>query len=115
MSSIASSASDASIASIACRFAQRSSASACSASSFAACSRSTPLSTNLRSAWLITSTASTRSDAARRAAAAGLLSSWASPAAIVPSEVSRSRVDSRELMPRITGPMASMILRCTDG
>ena len=62
----------------------------------------------------MTSTASTRSDAARRAAAAGLLSSWARPAAIVPSEVSRSRLDSRWLMPRITGPITGMTLRWTD-
>ena len=43
----------------------------------------------------MTLTASTRSLAARRAAAAGLLSSCASPAAIVPSDVSRSRLASR--------------------
>jgi hypothetical protein len=44
-----------------------------------------------------------------------LLSSGASPAAIVPSEVSRSREDSRALMPRITGPITCMTFRCTEG
>ena len=39
----------------------------------------------------------------RRAAAAGLLSSWASPAAIVPSDVSRSRFCSRWVIACITG------------
>ena len=92
----------------------RSSASFCSAISFSASARSMPASTNARSAWLMTSIAVTRSLAARRAAAAGLLSSWASPAAIVPSDVSRSRLDSRELMPRMTGPITCITLRCTD-
>ena len=63
----------------------------------------------------MTSTASTRSDAARRAAAAGLLSSCASPAAIVPSDVSRSRLASRALTPRITGPITCITFACTDG
>ncbi len=72
------------------------------------------LSTNACSAWLMTSTALTRSHAARRAAAAGLLSSCASPAAIVPSEVSRSRLASRALTPRITGPITRITWRWTE-
>ena len=91
------------------------SASCWSLSSFSASVRSMPLSTNARSAWLMISTASTRSDAARRAAAAGLLSSCARPAAIVPSEVSRSRLASRALTPRITGPITCMTFWCTVG
>ena len=62
----------------------------------------------------MTCIAVTSSLAARRAAAAGLLSSCASPAAIVPSDVSRSRLDSRELMLRMTGPITLITLRCTD-
>ena len=37
------------------------------------------------------------------------------PAAIVPSEVSRSRLDSRALTPRITGPITCMTRWCTVG
>src|SRR4051794_29472286 len=113
-SSIASSASDASSASRWPRTMHIPSASCWRRSSFSASVRSMPASTNPCSAWLTTSTASTRSDAARRAAAAGLLSSCARPAAIVPSEVRRSRLASRWLMPRITGPITDMTLRWTD-
>ena len=64
---------------------------------------------------LTVSSASTRSDAARLAAAAGLLSSCASPAAIVPSEASRSRFDSIAVSRVMTGLMRCMIRRCTGG
>ena len=50
-----------------------------------------PASTKRASAEATTSSASASWAAARRAAAAGLLSSCASPAAIVPSDASRSR------------------------
>ena len=61
----------------------------------------------------ITSSASVSSDADRRAAAAGLFSSWASPAAIVPSAASRSRFCSTAVMRRMIGPIWRMIRRCT--
>ena len=74
------------------RRAARSTASRCSATSCSASSRSMPDSTKRPSVELSTSSASASLRGARgAAAAAGLLSSCASPAAIVPSEASRSR------------------------
>ena len=75
----------------------------CRSTSSAACSRSIPDSTNTAVELLSTSSASARSEAVRCAAAAGLLSSWASPAAIVPSDASRSRFCSRWVIACITG------------
>ena len=66
-------------------------------------SRSMPASTNEAKAEPIASRASVIWAAARRAAAAGLLSSCARPAAIVPREASRSRFCSRSVMRLITG------------
>ena len=53
--------------------------------------------------------------AARWAAAAGLLSSCASPAAILPSSARRSRFCSMSLMRRTTGAMFFMTRACTAG
>ena len=61
------------------------------------------------------STASDSSAAARRAAAAGLLSSCASPAAIVPSEASRSRFCSIAVIRLITGATWRITRSCTAG
>ena len=88
---------------------------ACRATSFAASSRSMPDSTKRRSVAPTTSTASTIWSAARPAAAAGLLSSCASPAAIVPSEVSRSRFCSIAVMRLMTGATCCITRRCTAG
>jgi len=63
----------------------------------------------------ITSSASSIWAAARRAAAAGLLSSCARPAAIVPSEVSRSRFCSMPVIRLITGATCRMTRWCTAG
>ncbi len=65
--------------------------------------RSTPDSTKTPIVEPSTSSASARSEEARRAAAAGLLSSWARPAAIVPSDSSRSRFCSIEVIRPTTG------------
>jgi len=62
-----------------------------------------------------TSSASARSAAERLAAAAGLLSSCARPAAIVPSDASRSRVCSTALRRVITGGIWRMMRACTAG
>ena len=69
-----------------------------------------------RSSTPSTSSASARSAAARRAAAAGLFSSCASPAAIVPSDASRSRFCSRrgDAARRPAEP-ARITRRWTDG
>ena len=90
-------------------------ASACRATSLAASSRSMPDSTKRRSVAPTTSTASTICPAARPAAAAGLLSSCASPAAIVPSEVSRSRLCSIAVTRLMTGATCCITRRCTAG
>ena len=92
--SSSSSASAASSASSAVAAVPRAKASCCSATSFSASVRSTPASTKCASAELITSSASVSCAAALRAAAAGLFSSCARPAAIVPSEDRRSRLCS---------------------
>ena len=60
-----------------------------------------------------TSIASTSSPAARRAAAAGLLSSWARPAAIVPSAARRSRFCSIAVTRVMTGAIWRMMRRWT--
>ena len=66
-----------------------------------------------RSSSRCTSSASASCAAARRAAAAGLLSSCARPAAIVPSEASRSRFCSIAVMRLITGATCCITRRCT--
>ena len=63
-----------------------------------------PARTNAPSVELTTSSASASWAAERFAAAAGLLSSWARPAAIVPSAASRSRFCSMAVIRLITGP-----------
>ena len=69
----------------------RATAASCSSTRLPASSRSTPLHTNARSVSLSTSNWRASSDALRRAAAAGLLSSCASPAERV--------AERRELLP----------------
>ena len=61
------------------------------------------------------SSASSSSAAAREAAAAGLLSSCASPAAIVPSEASRSRFCSISVSRETTGWTWCITRSCTAG
>ena len=74
-----------------------------------------PDSTKRRSVALTTSTASAICPAARPAAAAGLLSSCASPAAIVPSDVNRSRLCSIAVTRLMTGATCCITRRCTAG
>ncbi len=93
--------------------AHRVAASRCSSTSSAAWSRSIPDSTSRPIVELSTSSASARSEAARRAAEAGLLSSWARPAAIVPSDASRSRFCSSSVIRRITGRTTAITRRNT--
>ena len=71
--------------------------------SLPACSRETPDSTNTPIVELSTSSASASSEEARLAAAAGLFSSCARPAAIVPSDSSRSRFCSIAVIRPTTG------------
>ena len=82
--------------------------------SCSACSRETPEETNRSMVEAMTSSASAMSLAARVAAAAGLLSSWARPAAIVPREASRSRFCSTAVRRPRTGATWCMIRRCTE-
>ena len=114
-SSIASSSSAASSPSSVVRFLARTIASCCRATSRSASSRSTPASTNSPSVALMTSSASAMSEAARLTAAAGLLSSCARPAAIVPNDSRRSRFCSAPASRDITGFICPMTRSCTAG
>ncbi len=74
-----------------------------------------PDSTNRPTVELTTASASAICAAARRAAAAGLFSSCARPAAIVPSAARRSRFCSRPVIRLITGAICCITRRCTAG
>ncbi len=106
--SSSSSASAASSASIAVAPAARARASCWRSTSCSASARSTPDFTNFMSVDWTIATSSASWAAARRAAAAGLLSSCARPAAIVPSEARRSRFCSIPPSACRTGEMRRM-------
>ena len=111
----ASSASAASRTAIAPRSLAPARASRCRATSPSASARSTPASTKRPIEALTTSTASAICAADRRAAAAGLLSWWASPAAISPSEAMRSRCCSTAVIRLMIGVTWLMTRPCTAG